>query len=154
MGADYVFIDTSAFIALAAKKDKYHKEASRIYTELLNSHTNLITTNHIIDEVCSRLLWDETLGHKAAKKFVETIREVSFPITLDETTRKLPAQADLALIYTTHEIEGRASEIFKKYSTSGFSYTDCISFAVMQKFGIKKTLSFDHHFDILGFQRL
>ena len=154
MGADYVFVDTSAFIALAAKKDKYHEDAARMYSELLDSHTNLVTTNHVVDEVCNRLLWDSTLGHKASRKFGDMVRDISTPFVLDETNRRLPVFADLVLVYPVHKIEGSAWDIFCKYDTAGFSYTDCVSFAVMQKLGIKKAFAFDHHFDILGFERL
>ncbi|WP_319586163.1 PIN domain-containing protein [uncultured Desulfobulbus sp.] len=154
MNADYVFIDTGAFIALSATRDKYHKSAVKIYSELLDTHSNLLTTNHILDEVYNYLLWDNTLGHKAAVKFGNMIYDVSSPVYLGTEICDLPISANLIIVYSTHEIEKRAWEIFNQYNTAGFSFTDCVSFAVMQKLGMKKSFSFDHHFDILSFERL
>ena len=60
----------------------------------------------------------------------------------------------LVVVYTTHEIEREAWDIFVKYETAGFSYTDCVSFAVMRRFGLSTAFTFDSHFDIMGFRRL
>lgn len=57
-------------------------------------------------------------------------------------------------MYTTPEIENTAWQIFEKYDTAEFSFTDCVSFAVMQAMGLKKAFTFDSHYDIIGFQRL
>jgi len=154
MGADYVFVDTGAFVALSAKRDRYHEEAVGTYSRLLDSRASLLLTNHVVDEVCNRLLWDKTLGFEAAAKFGDMIRDVSTPLVLGDVNCRLPVSADLVLVYPTHEIEGIAWDVFHKYRTAGFSYTDCVSFAVMQALGIKKAFAFDHHFDILGFERL
>ena len=155
MDADYVFVDTGAFIALAASKDRYHEKAGGIYSDLLTRQANLLTTNYVVNETCNWLLYDNTLGHPAARTFGDMIRRVSLPFPLETTIKhRLPVSADLVLIYPSHDLEGIAWEIFCKYDTSGFSFTDCVSFAVMQHLGIRTVFAFDSHFDMLGFERL
>jgi len=45
----YVFIDTSGWIALYHKKDKFHEKAIKINKELLDNNYYYITTNFIFD---------------------------------------------------------------------------------------------------------
>ena len=57
-------------------------------------------------------------------------------------------------VYSTPDLERRAWQIFKKYDTAGFSFTDCVSFAVMEALEIKQAFTFDEHYDVMGFERL
>jgi predicted nucleic acid-binding protein len=41
--------------------------------------------------------------------------------------------------------------LFKKYADQSVSFTDCISFVLMEKWQIKSAFSFDRHFAISGF---
>ena len=42
--------------------------------------------------------------------------------------------------------EDKAWEIFLQYEEAGFSYTDCSSFAVMERLRIDTAFTFDMHF--------
>ena len=57
------------------------------------------------------------------------------------------------LIFLEADIEIREKEcqFLKKYAVQDFSFTDCISFALMQLYGIKKVLAFDRHFINMNF---
>ena len=44
--------------------------------------------------------------------------------------------------------------ILKEKSDQDFSFTDCMSFIVMEMLKINKVFSFDRHFDQYGFIRL
>ena len=50
--------------------------------------------------------------------------------------------------------EEKAWEIFLKFKDKEFSYTDCTSFALMQRLQIDTAYSFDSHFKIMKFQVL
>ena len=50
------------------------------------------------------------------------------------------------------EDEERAWEIFLKYKDKDFSYTDCTSFAVMERLKIDTAFTFDSHFQTMKFQ--
>lgn len=44
--------------------------------------------------------------------------------------------------------------LFERYRDKNWSFTDCISFAVMSKEGITEALTADHHFEQAGFKAL
>jgi len=48
--------------------------------------------------------------------------------------------------------EERATAILMAHSDKDYSYTDAVSFAVMERLGISTALSFDRHFVQYGFQ--
>lgn len=127
------FVDAGAFIAITDKSDQYHSRAAAYFRKLLESQQPLLTTNFIVDETYTRL--KRRLGADAA-------------ITFGEATRK---SDQLEVIIVDEKIETRAWEVFKKYRDQAFSYTDCISFAVMGMRKLKTAFAFDVHFEIFGF---
>lgn len=48
----------------------------------------------------------------------------------------------------------RAIQMVRKYGDQGISCTDCLSFAIMRRLGIKKVLGFDRRFAAAGFSLL
>jgi len=52
--------------------------------------------------------------------------------------RRAFVKAPLLIAYVNASVEAEAWRILARYDTAGFSFTDCISFAVMQSLGIKK----------------
>ena len=46
--------------------------------------------------------------------------------------------------------ERRADEILARYDDQEFSLTDALSFAVMERLGIREVFSLDHHFAQFG----
>ena len=58
----------------------------------------------------------------------------------------------LEIITVNEDIEKWAWVIFKKYQDQPFSYTDCTSFAVMERHKLKTAFAFDTHFEIFGFK--
>ena len=131
-----VFVDTSAWVALADKDDAHHKKAASLYPSLLKNYKSLITSNLIIAETYVLIL--NELGHDAALKFIEGIR----------TSQRI------LKVYSTGEIEADAEEILIKFTDQNFSYTDAVSFAIMKKQKIKKAFCFDKHFLIAGFESI
>ena len=128
-----LFVDTSAWFALADKSDNYHQKAINIYPGLIKDFDNLITTNFVIAE--TYILIRRSLGHQAAVIFLESI-------TTSPRIRK---------IYSDRVLEEKAEDILRKYQDQDFSYTDAVSFAVMKQYGIEQAFSFDEHFNTAGF---
>jgi hypothetical protein len=46
----------------------------------------------------------------------------------------------------------KAIGFFEKYSDQHLSFTDCVSFVLMKIKKIKRVFTFDHHFQLAGFQ--
>jgi predicted nucleic acid-binding protein len=51
-----------------------------------------------------------------------------------------------ALLRITEEDEERAWRIFRQYDDKAFSFTDCTSFALMERLDINAVFAFDDHF--------
>jgi predicted nucleic acid-binding protein len=129
-----IFVDTSAWVALADKDDAYHKKAAAVYPSLLKTQRNLITSNFIIAEAYIIIL--NELGHTPALHFLERIK----------------ASPRILKIYSNEEIEAEAEGILAKYSDQDFSYTDAVSFVIMKRQKIKRAFCFDKHFVTAGFE--
>ncbi len=126
-------MDTGAWVALAVVDDAHHLEASRVYPGLLKER-ELITTNLVVAE--TYILLRKTAGHEAAVSFLEMIE----------------ASPRIHKVYSTPKLEDEALKILKRFSDQDFSFTDAVSFVVMQRERIEEAFAFDHHFLVMGFR--
>ncbi len=131
-----VFVDTSAWMALADTDDDYHTQATKILPSVLKDFRNVLTSNLVIAE--SYILILHELGYKASQEFLNNIT----------------ASPRVRVIYSTQEVEEDAKLILKKYADQDFSYTDAVSFAIMNKHKTVKAFTFDKHFTTAGFTRI
>lgn len=129
-----VFVDTSFFKALLDVRDDFHKKANDISFVLEKNQTKLVTTNYILDELYTLLRVRR--GLEMAKK----LRELVF--SGDRSVQVVRIQAD---------DEAKAWSLFLN-NWSGLSFTDCTSFAVMKRLGLKEVAAFDEHFIRAGFK--
>jgi len=127
-----IFVDTGAWVALAAEDDVHHKEATSVYPGLLKNY-ELVTTNLVIAE--TYILLRKASGHGPAISFLEMV----------ETSPRIRK------VYSTAELEEEATKILKGYADQDFSFTDAVSFVVMQRLKIKEAFAFDAHFSTMGF---
>lgn len=118
-----LFIDTSAFVALASKKDSNHSQSRRFLRRLAKERRPLITSTDIADEVVTLLRM--RLGHHVAVEVGDALFESKWCRLLD---------IDSAL-------RERAWNLFKRFDDQTFSLTDCTSFAVMQSLGIQEAFT-------------
>lgn len=133
MRPEPIFVDTSAWVALADRDDGYHTDAASVYPYLLATCGKLLTSNLVIAE--SYVLIMRSLGRDAAIAFLD----------------KINGSPRIARVSSTFDVEREAEEILKKYRDQNFSYTDAVSFAIMRRRKIKKSFSFDKHFRTMGF---
>jgi predicted nucleic acid-binding protein len=125
----YIFVDTGAWYALLDKNDANHHAAVRFKDSLVHP---LVTSNYIADEVIT--LVRIRLGYKVAV----------------EIGQKLWDESIANLSHVTPEDEKNAWEIFVKYHDKTFSFTDCTSFALVERIGITEVFAFDEHFKQYG----
>lgn len=131
-----VFIDTSAWLAIATKTDQNYSIAAAEYTKLLNEKVILVTTDYILTETITRIRYDS--GHKEAVKFYQIIKEAQ-------------VLKVLLINWINPKIWQDAWQIFAKYNDRKFSITDCTSFIAAKQLKIKKVFAFDDDFKTMGF---
>ncbi len=129
MAADPIFVDTSAWYAYVDKSDTDHTSA---VSAVRNLDRPLVTSNYVFDEILT--LARARLGFSVAATF----------------GKKLWKQEIAVLVRVTVEDEAKAWEIFLKYKDKGFSFTDCTSFAIMERLNISMAFAFDSHFNQYG----
>lgn len=129
-----IFIDSSAWIALFSRRDQYHDEADRAFRALVASKNRMLTTNLVLAEIHRLLL--HRAGVKAAAAVLERVE--SSPLVKIKF-------ADA----TNHQ---SAKLWMKKLQEHPISYTDAVSFSVMETEGCGEALSYDRHFHFAGFE--
>ena len=131
-----IFIDSSAWIALTDASDIHYKKAANAYRYYLKEKNSLITSNLIVAETYNLIL--RNLGYKSAIHFLNVIK----------------TSPRIIKIYSHNEIEIEAAKILVKYTDQDFSYVDVVSFAIMGRYKINLSFSFDKHFLIAGFENV
>ncbi|MBI3584001.1 MAG: PIN domain-containing protein [Nitrospinae bacterium] len=124
-----MLVDTSAWYALFDEDDKHHERANIFYDHNLSP---FVTINFIIDETLT--LVKKRLGHRQAV----------------EAGKDLCNKELSSLVTITAEDEATAWRIFQRYDDKGFSFTDCTTFAVMERLKIPSVFTFDDHFKQYG----
>lgn len=127
--ANAILVDTSAYYALKDKDDAFHSDA----IQFVKTNTYpLVTTNLIVVETLN--LVKQRLGYQHA---VELGKRMFDPKIIN-------------VIKITDEDISEAWKIFQKYDDKGFSFTDCTTFAVMERIKIHSVFTFDEHFRQYG----
>jgi len=129
-----IFLDTGAFLALADEDDDYHTAAKSIYTELLQSKAQLLTSNFVLSETYT--LIRSKVSHQAAVDFM----------------RRLD-QSGIKALHVSEAIERTAKAIFVRYNDKDFSFVDCTSFALIDHHKLDQAFAFDAHFRQYRFKR-
>lgn len=127
-----VFVDTSAFIAMADADNVQHEEALRLWEALGASGEPLFATNYVLVETFSLL--QRRLGIQAVREFQESVCPLLSVQWIDEPMHRAGVTAVLAA--------GRRQ----------LSLVDCVSFEVMRRIGLNRVFCFDPHFEEQGFE--
>lgn len=130
-----VFIDTSFFIAILDEKDDFYKEALKIWDKLRREQVSLVTSNYILDETFT------LIRKRRGIKKTEELRRLL-----------INNAANIKIIRVAATDEGKAWKWFSK-DWSNLSFTDCVSFAVMERLGLRRVATFDRHFSKAEFKR-
>jgi len=131
--ANKIFIDTSFVIALINQNDQYHAIAIDLSDKF--NKAPLVTTNGVLLEIGSAL----------AKKYkAESIKIIEY----------FMASSDVEVINLTPSLFDQSFDLYKKYQDKEWSLIDCCSFVVMERIGIKESLTSDKHFSQAGYKIL
>lgn len=133
-----LFVDTSAWDALADKGDQHHFNAIQFRNEI-SGRCKLVTSNYVLDELFTLLLLNIGYGPNMMYK---------------ENLDTLTAENVLDVFWIDDVIAKEAWDAFEKYNVDKlWSFTDCTSYAVMKRLNISEAFAFDHHFEQMGFVR-
>ena len=130
------FVDTGYLIALEAADDQHHAAALRHWRGYVQSRPQLVTTSFVLDEVAT--FFNSRGRHAKAVEIGE----------------RLLASPSVRLLHVDADLFRAAWIYFRRREDKRFSLTDCISFVVMEQFGIESALAFDAHFVQAGFRTL
>ena len=128
-----LFVDTSAWYALAIPKDPAHPRLARVLRDRVGHGVRVVTTNLIVAETHALLL--RRVGRGPAEAFARLVR--GSPNLVAASTSELEAAA--------------LGEWIGRFDDQDFSLTDAVSVAVMAERGIKEALTLDRHFATAGF---
>ncbi|MBI4489064.1 MAG: PIN domain-containing protein [Deltaproteobacteria bacterium] len=131
-----VFLDTGYIISLEATDDQHHSAALEHWRSLAPSLPSLVTTSYVLNEVVT--FFNSRNRH---------------PKAVEVGTRFLNSSS-VQLVHVDQTLFYEAWEYFKRHTDKNYSLTDCVSFVVMERLGIRTALAFDRHFVQAGFERL
>jgi len=134
-----VFVDSSALKANYDAADDYHEEAAQLMAEIAARKTEVnsfVTTDYVLDEAVTLTRFAHS--HRKAVQLAEATLASQF----------------VRVIYSDQDLFSEGMSIFKKYSEKEWSFTDCISFAAMTKYGLRTAFTFDPHFKQFGFSAI
>ncbi|MGQ9779614.1 MAG: type II toxin-antitoxin system VapC family toxin [Bacillota bacterium] len=129
-----IFVDTSAWIALAAAKDPHHEAVASAWREMLGRGARPMTTSDMIAETITFLRY--RAGHRAAVEFREAIREAV-------------EKGCLRLVWVDEELFAQAWTIFLRYADWDLSMADCTGLALCRREKIRTALTLDRHFRMM-----
>jgi len=129
-----VFLDTVGLIAVWNDSDQWHSQAQHAYAELRKSRANLITTRYVLLEC----------GNAIART--------------DLRAEVIRIRSELArwnrLIDPSEEDWNHAWADYDRGKPGDAGIIDLVSFAVMQRLGVRQAFTNDRHFNAAGFETL
>ena len=130
-----IFVDTSAWLALADSHDRDHAAARALGPRLAGGQFGKqVTTNYVLTETLTILR--RRLGLSTAVQFAGTV----------DRSREV----QVCWIERVHHRE--AVSLMARHSDKAWSLTDCTSFVVMRALGIADAFAFDRDFAQAGFR--
>jgi predicted nucleic acid-binding protein len=136
MAAVDVFVDTAGFLALWDAGDQHHRAAVCLQADLARKRRRFLTTDYVVDETATLLTLRHS--HAAAVDFLDSIS----------------GSEALWLEWVGQDRFFAACSRFRRHADKEWSFTDCVSFTVMQELKIRDAFTTDHHFLQAGFSAL
>lgn len=137
MKARRVLVDTGAWLAAFHRRDQDHLQAATILRQLRSERTRLVVTDLVLAELHLHLL--HGFGCHRAAQHAEAI--VSDPLVEE--------------IFVDRELQTAAFDNWiHRFDDQDFTFTDAVSFAVMEAGRMATAFTFDVHFSVAGFRML
>ena len=131
-----MYLDTGFVLALELARDQHHQDALNFWKSLATSPVRLVTSSYVVCEVVTFL---KSRGHHD-----EAVRVGTW----------LLHSPDINLIHVDEILFDTGWQYLVAHRDKAYSLTDCVSFVLMGRLGLRSALTFDHHFTQAGFDRL
>jgi predicted nucleic acid-binding protein len=128
-----IFVDTGYLLALVRPHDSLHARAQAWAQAIAEP---LLVTEHVI--------W-------------ETVNGLSMPLDRPKAhaiVAQLRSAPDCEIVPASPVLFDEGLQLHIQRPDKEWSLTDCISFIVMQRRGVSRALTPDHHFEQAGFEAL
>lgn len=128
-----LFVDTGAFLAKEVASDQHHEMATEVWRGLIERRVALFSSEHVFDETMTLLArrtnyaWAADWGHDALASGISWLR-------------------------ASHSEWEEALRLMRKFADQSVSFTDCVSFTLMRREGLREAFGFDGHFAAAGFR--
>lgn len=129
-----LLVDTGAFYAQRDPADQFHRRAVEAFALLASGTTEIFSTEHVIDETLTLLARRDSYSYAA------------------EAGEELLGSRVIRWLDATPTEWKDALRCMRKYADQAVSFTDCLSFSLMKREGIRHVFGFDRHFDAAGFR--
>jgi len=129
-----IFIDTGALIARFVGVDQHHVQALPLWKRIEETRPVCVTSNLVLSETLTYL------GRRVDYRFAAQKGKILY------------ASHWLGILRPTEEDDSMGLRYFEKYADQEVSFTDCVSFALMQKRKIRQAFTFDRHYALAGFE--
>jgi hypothetical protein len=116
----HYFLDTSYIIALEIKNEQAHVPVLQHWLTLVESKPFLTTTTYVFDEVIT-FFNSRNLHDKAV-----------------EVGNSLLDNANVELIEIDRSLFNQGWQYFQKHRDKSYSFTDCLSFIVMENYKLRR----------------
>ncbi|MEN6407320.1 MAG: PIN domain-containing protein [Thermoguttaceae bacterium] len=128
-----VFTDTSYYLALVNSRDQFHSAACRWTSSFAGTS---VTTAWVLAELAN------AMSLAANRPFFLSL------------LKDLQTDARVAIIPPSKDIFDRGIDLYARRLDKDWSLTDCISFVVMEEYGLRDAATIDRHFAQAGFSVL
>lgn len=128
-----IFVDTGAFLAKEIANDQHHAVAAEHWRVLLSGRTALYSSEHVLDETMTLLA-----------------RRTTYAWAADWGSDVLAS--GISWLRAEEKDWKEALRLMRKFADQSVSFTDCVSFVLMRREGLRDVFGFDGHFAAAGFR--
>ena len=134
--AGEIFIDSSGFYSLLVRSDRMHARAARFMVRAARDRDRFVTTDYVLDESVT------LFKARGCRQLIPVLFE------------SIDASRAIRVEWTTPERFRETRALCLRHSDKAWSFTDCLSFVVMQAHELRDALTSDAHFEQAGFRAL
>jgi predicted nucleic acid-binding protein len=128
-----LFVDSGAWLALRSRRDQHHLDAERLFHEAISRGIPLLTTNLVVAEAHRLTLFRAGI-------------EPAF-----RALGRIDASPSVTIHFSTADDHEAAGHWLERMMPRPITYTDAVSFAVMEANRCRHVLGFDADFVAAGF---